>query len=93
MILNDKYVAFRTGDRGHLDQSLEPGTYFMLKQGDILAVSTLRSYVNNALTMIELDRMGYIHLLEEQRRHLLELADYAAQLSSKWEQADSKLPD
>lgn len=72
---------------------LEPGDYFVLKRGDVLAISTLRSYANNAMTMLELERAGHMVLEREQRNHLLALADYSSTLADKWEQDQTKLPD
>lgn len=72
---------------------LEPGGYFVLRRGDILATATLRSYASNALTMLELESVGVALFTNEQREHLLELADYATELATEWEQAKHKLPD
>lgn len=87
MIQDDKYHVLKG------TELLEPGDYFVLRRGDILAISTLRSYANNALTLLELERMGLVHYDKEQRKHLLGLVDYASSLADNWEQGDTELPD
>lgn len=95
MIQDDKYLV-EENDKGLGGGYLEPGDYFVLKRGDVLAISTLRSYANNAMTMLELDRSGHMSLDHEEKQYLLQLADYASELAVKWEQdpvGTLKLPD
>lgn len=80
-----------TDDRG---RSLEEGEFFVLRRGDALAIATLRSYVANALTILDLERVAAIALSDSTRNHLSALADDVSDMAAHWEtDGDLKLPD
>lgn len=72
--------------------ALSPDDYFVIKKSDILGLATLQSYRSNILTLLDLD---YIHqsLSQEQRNHLLILADDVGDLAMSWETGQRKIPD
>lgn len=91
----DKYQVYQTRS----GKPLESGTYFVLKQGDVLAVAALRSYANNCLMMVETHRAmvgsgtgGFLSAVEVE--HLERLAVDAMYYADQWEQRNkTKLPD
>ena len=72
---------------------LDPDTYFVIRKGDILGFATLRSYVDNSLTLAELAKARKLAISEEQVQHLENLADMAAGMADKWQSSRHKIPD
>lgn len=98
-----KYTVTRNaedhGTHGQSARELEPDEVFVLKRGDVLAVSALRSYVQNVLLMLDVDEdlradgaPGF--LSPEERDRLRALADDVNELAEEWERHNhGKLPD
>lgn len=94
-----KYGVTRLNARKGESAVLDEGTFFVLKQGDVLAVAALRSYANNALMLLESHRMmvkngtgGFLSAHEQ--AHLEHLAHDAMFYADEWESRNnSKLPD
>lgn len=82
-----KYLVTKDGAR--LDQD----SYFVIRRGDILGVSMLRSYQQNVITLLDLDSLNPA-MTEEQREYLDDLADDVDDLARKWQADESrKIPD
>lgn len=98
-----KYTVTRNaedhGTYGRSARVLDPEEVFVLKRGDSLAVSALRSYVQNILLMLDVDldlrEDGARNFLSpEERDRLRALADDVADLAEVWEEFNhGKLPD
>lgn len=99
----DKYRVIRnpySDEEGERPEVLEHDEVFVLRRGDVLATSALRSYVSNILTMLDTDRALRTSgrsdgiLDEHEREWLRELADDVTDLAERWELDSSrKLPD
>jgi len=75
---------------------VEPDSYFVLRNRDILGASSLWAYVQNARTLIDLnDTLGTrtSFLGGRQRQHLIDLADSAAGMATQWDTLIKKIPD
>ena len=89
-----KYMVKRVKD----GEVLAPGSTFVLKAGDVLAVAALRSYAGNCLMLLESHRMmvkdgnGFLSAMEQE--HLERLAEDAMFYADEWESMNhNKLPD
>lgn len=98
----NKYTVIRNRDRYALPagvETLAPDEVFVLKRGDVLAVSALRSYVQNILLLLDLDeglvRSGRGRVLDaDEQLRLSFLADDLTSLAKDWEDyTQNKLPD
>lgn len=91
----DKYQVIRMTD----GEALPSGTFFILKQGDVLATAALRSYAGNCLMLLETHRAmmksgqgGFLSVVEQE--HLKRLASDAMWTADEWEgHNQAKLPD
>lgn len=74
-------------------ETLPPGSYFVIRAGDVFAAAGLWSYCHSLETVLELDS-DVQFLRPEQREHLLEIADQAAHLAKSWQAAGlGRVPD
>lgn len=99
----DKYKVIRPeedyGTHGRPEEVIPSNEVFVLRRGDVLATAALRSYVQNALLMLDVDedmrRDGRIGILDaHEHDHLRALADDISSLATDWEEYNhGKLPD
>ena len=83
-----KYVVYPAGNRGgrlHREQPLEQGTYFVIRDTDIIGLDALYSYLSSVQTVLAMDnRPGRAFLKSEEREELERLEDYLTNLSTEW---------
>lgn len=76
------------------DEVLKEGTYFVVRDTDILATPFLWGYVHQIQTLLELDRQRDFHLSEQERVSLSQLEDYVSDLAADWQaQGKGRIPD
>lgn len=93
-----KYEVYAFDDESGEYVLQKPESYFVLRRGDILATSTLWSYLGNLSTMIDLDDSriadGYDPVMPAlDRMHLEELRDSVQSMAIDWQHAHRQLPD
>lgn len=71
---------------------LDPGTYWVLREEDVLGAASLWAYVHNGRMLLDMD-VKYMLLSAEQREHLESVIDTAATMAAQWEQTFQKIPD
>jgi len=91
MLTEHKYSVYGRGKGVKLSE----GSFFVLREGDLLGAMTLRSYVSNALQILDwnIDPTTGRELTRQQRDYLEEIADGAADLAVGWSNKPSKIPD
>lgn len=94
MLIKGKYTVYKNGP-GWGGGVLPEETYFVLRDHDALAVMTLRSYVSNALQILDWGRDPTTGepLTDEQREQLSMRADGAHALAEEWSKKTHKIPD
>ena len=95
MLTEHKYNVYKHEPVTEIGTKLVEGSFFVLREGDPLALMTLRSYVSNALQVLDwnIDPTTGRELTRQQRDYLEEIADGAADLAVSWSKKPSKLPD
>jgi len=93
MLEHGKYSVVKNAIHG--SEALEEDTFFVLRAKDVLATMTLRSYVANALQLLDwgYDPTNGLPLTEEQKEHLSRRADGAHLLAEQWAGKEHKVPD
>lgn len=75
---------------------LESGTYFVIRDTDLLGVATLRSYQSNIGIAIDMHNLGGgVMITQEQENYLGDLAGGVDDLARQWENKNGSrsLPD
>lgn len=102
---NMKYAVMKRDEYDHLldaideaglditPRTLDEATFFVIRKGDILGFATLRSYVDNALTLFELAKEGRLQLTDKEKAKLEALADMGAGMADDWQNSGHKIPD
>jgi hypothetical protein len=86
--VEEKYVVKKANG-----EILAPGTYFVIKESDLFAVSGLWSYAHALATVMDLADSRPLLTPEEYDR-LRDTQDTVSRLAAIWQQAKSrKLPD
>jgi hypothetical protein len=97
MLVEKKYEVFKAATRNpdRISTRLGEGSFFVLREGDALALMTLRSHVSNALQILDwdIDPTTGRELTKTQRDYLEEIADGTADLAVGWSNTPSKIPD
>lgn len=88
VVTEEKYTVRKANG-----EVLAPGTYFVIKQSDLFAVSGLWSYAHALATVLDLADTRDI-LTQDEYEGLRNAADRASVLATVWQQATSrKLPN
>lgn len=95
MLIKGKYGVYKRDEDGRPTESLEERTFFLLRDQDALSTMTLRSYVANALQLLDwgIDPETGKPLTDEQREQLSARADGAHVLAEEWAKKPHKIPD
>lgn len=84
----DKYVVFRAPPGlPEMDTALEPGTYFVLRDTDLLSHALLWNYVQLIQTTREISRSVPEMLTSEEAQALDAIEDYVQDLAVKWQRS------
>ncbi len=81
-----KYVVLKDGEE------LEPDTYFVIRDRDVLGAAGLWAYVYNLQTVLELVERGLTTIPPEEVAHLYDLREYTSELAARWQESARKLP-
>ena len=71
---------------------LDPDTYFVIRDSDVLGAAGLWAYVYNLQTVLELVEKGLTTIAPEEINHLYELREYTSELAAKWQESGRRLP-
>ena len=83
----EKYVVIKVDG-----EQLDPGTFFVIRSGDMFGIAGLYAYSNQLQTLIELAQHRPI-LTPSELEQLIGIADYVADLARQWQVQQTKVPD